>query len=1760
MKPRLFPVFVAPSLKKSRQRTFPAAAMAAVITLAASPFAGALTVVWDGGAGGTGTDIGTAANWAGDALPSVVTPDTAEWNGTATGPLSLVYSNAVFAGAPGNGGINLNITSAQTEALNIDSGANTGTLRMNGLAIASGAGAFSLGNAANVFNLTLGGAAGTHTWTNGSTNAVTIASEVVWGLGGGGAHILAVGGTGNWNFNNPIGQGTGTLTLAKSGTGTANLAGTSPIAAALSVENGTVNLSGTHTTTTANIISVGTVAGQNGLLNVTGTLNANKNTNPSLGIGTIAGSRGFVNMTSGAISTGSELHIGRGTGAYAALSMSGGTLTSANWLCVGLNNDRAVLNQSGGSISVTTNRMTIGAGGVGSIGVANLSGGTFTNSVGIFVGENGTGTLNISGTATATIGDVKFANNATSLAGTVNLLGGTLNAGSITKGPSSANGVYEVNFNGGILKATSTNANFFADLASTSAYVRSGGANIDTNGFDVTVTEPLIAPTGNGVTAPTVTTGGTGYVDTPVVTIARGGADTTGTGATAVANVTGGVLTSITITNRGTGYTDTPVFTLSGGGATTEATVTANANTANTGGGLTKTGAGILTLDSNSTYPGPTLVSAGTLTLGAAATINSSSAITLNGADAKLVKANTLDITQPVIVTQGSIDGTGLINSATVANLTQNTLNAGNGANGTLNFNTLTFQGAATVNVVYTATNVTRGFFANNLVTNSAGKVVVNATNINGTWQAGDYPVIQYGSSFTGAASHFLVGTVAGLSPQQTATIADDGGSIVLRIVGDSLTWTGSQNSNWGTAAVGGSFNWQYPSNSQNSEFTNGNPVLFNDSAIRFNVNLTSNVSPSTTVFDNNSPNDYTLSSTGNFGITGGSLIKNGDGMVTITTTNTYTGSTTINAGILQLGDGTKDGSIATSGVITTNGGKLVFNLIGSHTYANPLAGSTSGIIEKKGGGSLTLSGANTFAGDLVLEAGVLNLNSPTALGAATGFLTIQGGSINNTSGAAVTSTVNKPQKWEGDFTFTGTHDLFLGTGAVAVGDTGTSRTITVTANTLGSGGITSPNHRIVKAGAGNLRLSGVSTINNIVEIQAGAISSTEDFFAEGLAGTGIFENGSANTKWSFWTIATDQTSEVLIRNGGGAGLLGLIKRGAATWTLTNNANNATGNLVVDTGKLILNNTGSYGVAVSATNLNAIIGNTADANGVLEINGATVTYNNTSNADLLAYRNTLTIANNATGAGAVHMSSGSLTTFRQLSIGSISGAYGDYTQSGGTASVGGFLALGLGTGTGTFNQTGGTFNMTTSPVTNGAATGSHGEMNIGGSAVFNVNGTADNGLWVGESGTGILNVSGSAALNFVATNNGIQFGRNATGIGTVNLNGGTVTLPRIYKGAGAGTLNFNGGVLAANAASATFLTGLTNAFVYSGGGGINNGGNAITIGQALLAPAGNGISATGLTVAGTGFIGTPVVQITGDGTGATAVANVNSSGALTGITITSPGTGYTTAPAFALVGGGIGSTGTIEGSAALVANTGGSMTFSGAGVTTLTAVNTYTGNTSVSTGSTLALADNAALRFVPGANGTTNKVTGAGTAFFYGDFNIELGGAALSNGNSWTLVDVTARTFDPLLFTIPGFTQASDVWTKVDGNNTWTFTEATGVLSLQVIGGGGGYASWATANAGGEPATGDFDKDGVENGVEYFMGATGSSFTANPSLINGKVTWPKDPAYSGTYTVQTSPNLVTWTDAASTVVGNNVEYTPATGGGKVFVRLTVNPN
>jgi autotransporter-associated beta strand protein len=140
----------------------------------------------------------------------------------------------------------------------------------------------------------------------------------------------------------------------------------------------------------------------------------------------------------------------------------------------------------------------------------------------------------------------------------------------------------------------------------------------------------------------------------------------------------------------------------------------------------------------------------------------------------------------------------------------------------------------------------------------------------------------------------------------------------------------------------------------------------------------------------------------------------------------------------------------------------------------------------------------------------------------------------------------------------------------------------------------------------------------------------------------------------------------------------------------------------------------------------------------------------------------------------------------------------------------------------------------------------------GGNLTF---GTGKQPLNVGGGGAGTLTVdSGMVSLNAGAAN-GIDMGNGAGG-GTINLNGGTILTPVVKRGAGTATFNFNGGTLQANANNVGFVTGLTVANVRNGGAVVNDGGFAITIGQALAHSAVGGDNATdgGLTKSGAGTL------------------------------------------------------------------------------------------------------------------------------------------------------------------------------------------------------------------------------------------------------------------------------------------------------------------
>lgn len=93
----------------------------------------------------------------------------------------------------------------------------------------------------------------------------------------------------------------------------------------------------------------------------------------------------------------------------------------------------------------------------------------------------------------------------------------------------------------------------------------------------------------------------------------------------------------------------------------------------------------------------------------------------------------------------------------------------------------------------------------------------------------------------------------------------------------------------------------------------------------------------------------------------------------------------------------------------------------------------------------------------------------------------------------------------------------------------------------------------------------------------------------------------------------------------------------------------------------------------------------------------------------------------------------------------------------------------------------------------------------------------------------------------------------------------------------------------------------------------------------------------------------------------------------------------------------------------------------------------------------------------------------------------------------------------------------------------------------------------------------DHDNDGVSNGIEYFMGLSGSGFTVNPAIATTRaISWPKGASYTGIYgthyAIETSADLSSWDpvpETSVTIDADSVDYTLPTTGPKGFARLKV---
>jgi autotransporter-associated beta strand protein len=476
-------------------------------------------------------------------------------------------------------------------------------------------------------------------------------------------------------------------------------------------------------------------------------------------------------------------------------------------------------------------------------------------------------------------------------------------------------------------------------------------------------------------------------------TIVSGGTINSGTTAL-ITNPT----TAITgaITNNGqllfqqSGLTITDAFAISGTGS------------------LTMNGSGTTTLSGNNSYTGGTLLTNGALSVdlisdSGVSRIGNSGALSMGGGTliysgntssttARLVDISTANTNSAVVVSDpnGSLTFSGSVwnSDPTHSNVVLNKFGSGTleigGAGANAGLSLAAKEGVSLLNALTNAvyeiraldTNATVRLLGNNQVfsgnaPNTTGNIrmtggtfdlngfnqKVNAvigaalgTYGTGTITSAGTSTLTLGTGLAGRHSYFAGTIQGGISLEKN-------GSSSLTLTGDN-TYTGGTLINDGNLFIG----------------TNGTTGTLGSGNVTNNANL---------LFSRS--NDYLV---GNLISGTGALFQNGDGTLTLTGANTYSGQTSIQKGALQIGNGGSTGSLGSGDV--TNDAQLIFNRSNDYVVGNLISGT--GSLTQVGAGTTILVGVNTYSGGTTINSGGIVTRNAGALG--TGIVTMNAGAL----------------------------------------------------------------------------------------------------------------------------------------------------------------------------------------------------------------------------------------------------------------------------------------------------------------------------------------------------------------------------------------------------------------------------------------------------------------------------------------------------------------------------------------------------------------------------------------------------------------------------------------------------------------------------------------------------------------------------------------------------------------------------------------------
>ena len=436
---------------------------------------------------------------------------------------------------------------------------------------------------------------------------------------------------------------------------------------------------------------------------------------------------------------------------------------------------------------------------------------------------------------------------------------------------------------------------------------------------------------------------------------------------------------------------------------------------------VVKSGAGIWTLKGYNTYAGSTTITEGKLVLDAASTLGSGPVIDVQG-------TGILDISgfggtgyNLGSISAQKLQGTGTVLGTIINGATGTISPAGDGAAGTLNISDLTLGSAPGGVVNFDLSNST--ISGNDLLNvtgalsalGSTGSTTFAINAVNGSFSLGTYKLVNYGTwNPSGSMSNISLQVAS--ATRQNFALNRVGSEIDLNVTGSpaaNLIWKGNAaNSNW-TRSTSPTKNWTNTSSGNIDDYYfDLDSVTFDDSGSAYpNVNITGAWSPGSVTV--NSSANYTLSGVGSFsGGVGTTLTKSGTGTLVIANTgvNNFGGQVTINAGVLQVGDGVNTGGgIGTGNVV--NNATLIINRPDDSTISGVVSGT--GVLTKQGAGILTLSGLNnsysgvtTIQGGLVSVSQLANGGSNSGIGSsssAASNLILNGGGLKYTGAAVAT-------------------------------------------------------------------------------------------------------------------------------------------------------------------------------------------------------------------------------------------------------------------------------------------------------------------------------------------------------------------------------------------------------------------------------------------------------------------------------------------------------------------------------------------------------------------------------------------------------------------------------------------------------------------------------------------------------------------------------------------------------------------------------------